>query len=227
MSLDEIKAQESIFRFLKDTNEIYNMCKKYSILIEELLPKHKAPIHAANELKALVFHLYNASKYPADLDTNIIEATEHLCRAFYDLHSLLISIYIQQIRNKLSVYQPTTIANSFQEYGNTIRPALREIQESLRDFRTNRNTDVAIINANISDFEQQVRNLARFDDIVESMKPIMNKYELEQKRKTISKIVWDIVKVIIIGALALGLGYYLAKVKDGRGVDIQNQQQPK
>lgn len=213
MSAEELRSQEAIYQFLKDTNEIYNMCKKYSILIEEILPTHKAPIHAANELKALVFHLYNASQYPDNIDTNILEAKEHLCRAFYDLHSLIVSIYIQQISNKLALYKPATIANAFPQYGNTMRPAIKEIQEQLRELRTNRNTDIALINSSISDFEQQVRTLATFDDIVESMKPAMNRYEHLNRKKTFGKILWIAVIIILITAIAFGFGYFIANVK--------------
>jgi hypothetical protein len=213
MSPEESKAQEEIFKFLKETNPIYSMCKKYSILIEEILPKHKAPIHAANELKSLVFHLYNASKFPNDIDTNILEAKEHLCRAFYDLHSLIVSIYIEQIKVKLTAYKSMTVANSFPEYGNTIRPAIKDIQESLQILRSNRNTDIDIINSNISEFEQQVKTLARFDDIVESMKPQMNEYEIKSKNQGINVFLRWLIVFIIIACLFLGLGYYLAKIK--------------
>jgi hypothetical protein len=213
MSPDEANAQKEIFKFLQDTKSIYGMCKKYSILIEEILPKHKAPIHAANELKSLVFHLYNAAQFPDSIDINILEAKEHLCRAFYDLHSLIVSIYIEQIKVKLSAYKSGTIANSFPEYGNTIRPAIKDIQESLQILRSNRNTDVDIINSNINEFEQQVSSLARFDDIIESRRPAMNEFEIKQRKKGAINFAWGFLLLVIIALLFMGLGYYLGTTK--------------
>ncbi|MGI8952244.1 MAG: hypothetical protein ACR2FN_11765 [Chitinophagaceae bacterium] len=125
MAPDDKTAQESIYEFLKETSNIFNYVKKYSILIEELLPEHKAPIHPANELKSLVFHLYNSPILPNDVSINILEAKEHLCRAFYDLHNIIISSYIEKIKANISSYKRTTIANALSEYGSTIRPAIR------------------------------------------------------------------------------------------------------
>jgi hypothetical protein len=98
MPLNEQKVQESIYTFLKETLDIFNLIKKYSILVEEKLPDHKAPVHAANELKSLVFHLYNTISFPEHVEINILEAKEHLCRAFYDLHCITISLFIEEIK---------------------------------------------------------------------------------------------------------------------------------
>src|SRR5690348_8320222 len=103
-SSEQINPQDEIFKFLQETDSIYNLAKKYSILIEELIPAHKAPIHAANEIKSMVFHLYKVAQ-SSNISDNILEAKEHLCRAFYDLYSILIAIYIEQIKNKISVYK--------------------------------------------------------------------------------------------------------------------------
>ncbi len=209
MSPDKIDAKEEIFKFLTETNTIYNHCKKYSILIEELLPSHKAPIHAANELKSLVFHLYNAAQSKS-INDNIVEAKEHLCRAFYDLHSLLVSIYIEQIKNKLSAYKDATIANIFPEYGNTIRPIIKDLQVNLQKLRSNRNTDIDMINENIDQFQEQISTLAKFDDVVESMKPAMNAYE----EKSYWQVVLRVLITIVVGLVFLGIGYYLAGLKN-------------
>lgn len=212
---NEEKAKESIYVFLKETSNIFDLLKKYSILIEEKLPEHKAPVHAANELKSLVFHLYNTVSFPEHVDINILEAKEHLCRAFYDLHNVAISIYIEGIKDTLNTYKTTTVANAFPEYGNTIRPEIRVIQEQLREIRTNRNTDITLLNSDINTFSEQVKALARFDDIVESMKPVMNKYDEEKKEEEDKKDakerqkrnrdkIWDLVKILIgaaVGAL--------------------------
>jgi len=200
MTTDEQIAQQEIFKFLRDTSHIFTHIKKYSILIEEILPAHKAPIHPANELKSLIFHLYNGALFPADVSTNILEAKEHLCRAFYDLHNIIISAYIEKITDNIKVYKRTTLANAFPEYGSTIRPAIRDIQAALREIRTNRNTDIALLNTDVNTLTEQVKAMARFDDIAESMQQEMNLYEAEQKRKNIGDKLWDVAK-IVIGAL--------------------------
>jgi hypothetical protein len=212
MPLNEQKVQESIYAFLKETLDIFNLIKKYSILIEEKLPDHKAPVHAANELKSLVFHLYNTISFPEHVEINILEAKEHLCRAFYDLHCITISLFIEEIKDKISCYKITTVANAFPEYGSIIRPAIRNIQEQLRDIRTNRNTDTTLLNVDIDTFSEQVRTMARFDDIVESMKPVLNRYDEEKeeeerrreekdKRKRHKDKIWDIAKIVIGAAI--------------------------
>jgi hypothetical protein len=214
MSQHDLTAQHAIFKFLKETSIIYNLCKKYSILIEEIHPDHKAPLHAANELKSLVFHLYHATNTQSDIDTNILEAKEHLCRAFYDLHSLLVSIYIKQIKTKLTIYKPDTIASVFPDYGNTIRPAIKDIQEALQLVRSNRNTDVSIINSNIDEFENQIQKLVRFDDIVEGMKPDMIAYEYNDGKSRVSSFLKITIVVIVTAIIAFGLGYYIANNKN-------------
>ncbi len=197
--------KDKIFAFLKETNYIYAFCKNYSILIEELLPKHKAPIHAANELKSLVFHLYNAANIPKEVNTNLLEAKEHLCRAFYDLHCMVVSIYITQIKERLTPYKITTISNAYPEYHSVIKPAMRDIQDNLREMRTNRNTDIELLNNGIGIFESQVKSLARFDDITESALTDLNKYDDEQTASRFRNGIWDSLKIVlgaIIGATA-------------------------
>jgi hypothetical protein len=213
MANEVIKGEREIFNFLLETHRIYDMCKKYSILIEEILPKHKAPIHAANELKSLVFHLYHAAIHPNDLATNLLEAKEHLCRAFYDLHSLLVSIYIEQIKYKISIYSPRTVASAFPEYGEVIRPSVKDIQDHLQVLRSSRNTDVDMINQNLEVFETQVKTLARFDDIVESKRPFMNNFEIKEQKLRGGRIVWGIVLFLILALCFLGIGYYLGTNK--------------
>lgn len=202
---EDDELRDKIFAFLKETTYIYTFCKKYSILIEELLPKHKAPIHAANELKSLVFHLYNSANIPKEIDTNLLEAKEHLCRAFYDLHCMVVSIYITQVKDRLTPYKITTISNAFPEYASVIKPAMRDIQENLREIRTNRNTDIELLNDGIAVFENQVKSLARFDDITESALTELNKYDAEERNKGYADKLWDFLKIIlgaVIGATA-------------------------
>ncbi|MEP6948310.1 MAG: hypothetical protein ABI863_03500 [Ginsengibacter sp.] len=209
MTNEEQIAQGEVFRFLGDTSHIFNYIKKYSILVEEILPAHKAPVHPANELKSLAFHLYNSALFPTDVSTNILEAKEHLCRAFYDLHNIIISAYIEKIRENLTFYKRTTLANSFPEYANTIRPAMRDIQADLREIRTNRNTDIALLNTDINTLTEQVTAMARFDDIVESMQQEMNLYEAEQKRKNIGDKLWDVAKILIGALVGAVITYFI------------------
>src|SRR5258706_211467 len=76
-----LDAREQIFTFLQDTDGIYALCRKYSILIEELIPTHKAPLHAANELKSLVFHLYKAAN-TTDINDDIVESMKPALNVF-------------------------------------------------------------------------------------------------------------------------------------------------
>lgn len=222
MPLNEQEVQGNIYAFLKETSNIFNLIKKYSILVEEKLPDHKAPVHAANELKSLVFHLYNAVSFPEHVKINILEAKEHLCRAFYDLHCITISLFIEEIKEKICSYKTTTIANAFPEYGSIIRPAIGNIQEQLRDIRINRNTDITLLNSDINTFSEQVRAMARFDDIVESMRPLLNKYDEEKaeeerrkdekdKRKRNKDKMWDIVKIVIGAAVGAVITWLIKK----------------
>jgi hypothetical protein len=209
---NEEKAKESIYVFLKETSGIFNRLKKYSILIEQKLPDHKAPVHPANELKSLVFHLYNTAEFNEHAEINILEAKEHLCRAFYDLHTIIISLYKEAIEEVIKSYKSTTVASAFPEYGSIIRPQIRIIQDQLREIRTNRNTDISLLNSDISKFDEQIRALEKFDDIVESMKMDMSKYDAEKKEETDEKERkekekrkkdkgWDLLKILIAAAV--------------------------
>jgi len=104
MNTNNQEAKEKLFDFLKETAEIFKQLKNYSILIEERLPENKAPIHAANELKSLVFHLYNIAENPENIDINLIEAKEHLCRAFYDLHGITVSVFASLIAESIQKF---------------------------------------------------------------------------------------------------------------------------
>ena len=201
-------AREEIFRFLKDTSDIFNHIKKYSILVEQILPEHKAPVHPANELKSLVFHLYNSAILPADVSTNILEAKEHLCRSFYDLHSIIIAAYVEKIKETVSVYKRATLANAFPHYADTIRPGMLDIQAALREIRTNRNTDIALLNTDLNTLTEQVKAMARFDDIVQSMQQEMNLYEAEEKRKNIRDKLWDVAKILIGAVIGAIITYF-------------------
>jgi len=201
---DQITAQQKIFTFLTETNEIYNLVKRYSILIEEILPKNKAPLHPANELKSLVFHLYKIAESPIDVDENITEAKEHLCRAFYDSHTLLFSIYIKRITSLLLPYKENIVDKAFPDYRNIIRPAIRELQDSLYNLRSNRNTDITIINTNLKEYQLQIATLAKFEEIIERTRPVINKFQ----KKDEQKIIVEIVGVIIFLAVMFMVGYY-------------------
>lgn len=160
------------------------------------------------------------------MEINILEAKEHLCRAFYDLHCVTISIFIEEIRDKLITYKTTTVANAFPEYGSIIRPAIRSIQEQLREIRTNRNTDITLLNADINTFSEQIISMARFDDIVESMKPMLNRYdeekgqeektkeEKDRKRRNKDRI-WDIAKIVIGAAIGAVVAWLVKSNKSG------------
>lgn len=229
MPNQEEAAQKLIFDFLKETSQIFGVVKKYSILIEELLPDNKAPIHAANELKSLVFHLYNSADHPEYVETNIIEAKEHLCRAFYDLHSMVISIYIKQISEKIKSHKLTTISEVCPEYSQIIRPSMRDIQENLREIRSNRNTDIALIQEGIKNFEDQTKALARYNDIIEGYFPDFAQYEEEKRKEMQEERGWDLQKIIITAliSIAIGIGgFFLGKWynSDKGGADTQ---QPK
>jgi hypothetical protein len=213
---NEEKAKESIYQFLKETSGIFNRVKNYAILIEQKLEGNKAPVHPANELKSLVFHLYNTAAINEHTDTNILEAKEHLCRAFYDLHTIIISIYKERIENVINSYKSTTVAAAFPEYGSVIRPQIRVIQDQLREIRISRNTDISLLNADIFKFDEQISVLEKFDDITEGMKTEMNKYDAEKKTEAEEKEMkekakeeekrrkdkkWDITKILITAAV--------------------------
>jgi hypothetical protein len=213
---NEEKAKESIYLFLKETSGIFNRVKNYAILIEQKLEGNKAPVHPANELKSLVFHLYNTAEVNEHTDTNILEAKEHLCRAFYDLHTIIISIYKERIEKVINDYKSSTVSAAFPEYGSVIRPQIRVIQDQLREIRISRNTDISLLNADITKFDEQISALEKFDDITEGMKTEMNKYDAERKAEAEEKELkekakeeekrrkdkkWDIIKILITAAV--------------------------
>ena len=137
-----------------------------------------------------------------------------MCRAFYDLHNVVVSIYIEDIKNILKGYKIKTIANAFPDYGSTIRPAIRNIQEQLREIRATRNTDVTLLDDDINVFSEQVAAIARFDDIVESMKPELNQYETEEKRKNIKEKAWDVAKILLAASVGAAITFFItAKAK--------------
>jgi len=228
---NEETAKESIYAFLKETAPIFNRLKKYSILIEQKLPDHKAPVHPANELKSLVFHLYNTAEFNEHTVTNIIEAKEHLCRAFYDLHTIIISIYKESIEETIKNYKSTTVATAFPEYGTIIRPQIRIILDELREIRTSRNTDISLINSDISKFDEQIKALEKFDDIVEATKIDMDKFDAEKKEEAEEKEkkenekasikskkdkIWDLVKIIITAGISVAVTLFVTNKNTGQ-----------
>ncbi len=222
-------AKEAVYLFLEETSAIFNLIKKYSILVEELLPEKKAPIHTANELKSLVFHLYNANGTPEEINTNILEAKEHLCRAFYDLHCMVISIYIKQAVDKVKQFRLTTVTSVCPEYHQTIKPQMRDIQENLREIRTHRNTDINYLQINLQKFEEHTKMLGKIDDIIESYYPEFNQYEEEQLGEKKAERNWDIKKIIIGIAVSVALlvgGFLLGRVFPETKAEIKTEQLP-
>lgn len=211
MSPEEEKSKQEIYAFLRETSEIFYWVKNYSVLVEQLLPENKAPIHAANELKSVMFHLYNSVSFPNHITTNIDEAKAHLCRAFYDLHSMVVSIYIKQVTEKVRQFKQTTIAQVCPEYSTTIRPSMRSIQSNLREIRSNRNTDMELLQSGISLFEEHAKALASYSDIIDEYTPDFIQYESEIKKKGILTQVWEIAKIIIAGLVGAAITYYATK----------------
>lgn len=224
MSPQEEKSRQLIHSFLKETSEIFYWVKSYSILIEQLLPDNKAPIHAANELKSLVFHLYNSVDYPEHVETNILEAKEHLCRAFYDLHSMVVSIYIKQIASKVRKFKLTTMAEVCPEYSQTIRPSMRDIQKNLREIRSSRNTDIALLQNGIKKFEEHVKALETYNDIIEEYTPDLLQYEKEEKHNRRKDKMWDVIKILITAAITATATYFITIAVTKKKAEIENSQ---
>ncbi|MES2328140.1 MAG: hypothetical protein V4539_00970 [Bacteroidota bacterium] len=214
------EVKERIYTFLAETSEIFSLLKKYTLLVEEKLPEHKAPIHAANELKSLVFHLYDAVNHPDHIDTNILEAKEHLCRAFYDMHNVTVSLYIESIKAAVDSYSSVTRSTVFPDYTSIIRPQIRIFQEQLREIRARRNTNIAQLAADVSAFSEQVRVLATFDDHVEDMKKDMDKFDEEkeaekkkERREAQMGKGWDIAKILLTAVISGVITYYITVAK--------------
>jgi hypothetical protein len=226
MSPQEEIAKQQISVFLKETSEIFYWIKNYSVLVEQLLPENKAPIHAANELKSVIFHLYNSINLPDHVHANIDEAKAHLCRAFYDLHSMVVSIYIKQITEKVSQFKQTTIAQICPEYSQTIRPSMRSIQTNLREIRSNRNTDMALLQSGIKLFEEHAKALASYGDIIEESTPHFLKYEKEEKNRRRKDKKWDVIKILITAIVTATLTYFVTIAITKKKMEIENSKPP-
>lgn len=177
----EENAQQYIYAFLKETSEIFYWVSRYSNLIKQLLPGNQIPAYVANELEWLIFRLYNAVDYPEHVKANILEAKERLCRVFYDLHSMVISIYIKQVTAKVRRFKLTTIAEICPEYSQAIRPSMRNIQKNLREIRSNRNAGIPLSQAGIKKFEEHVKALEAYSVIMDEYTPDFLQYEKQEK----------------------------------------------
>ncbi len=203
--------QEKIYNFLVETSEVFSYVKKYSILIEERLPKKSAPIHAANELKSLTFHLYYAATKPEPCETDLLEAKEHLCRAFYDLHNIAVSTYVHSFKESLKKFNPTTVLTIFPEYSKVINPAIWDIKAKVADIRAERNTNDKYLSKDVETFNQHITLLTNFDNIIESMLPDLIQYEATSKCEKRKERFWQILITLPAVLLAFGLGYWFNK----------------
>lgn len=228
---DQNEIKELIYEYLKTTYPIYDRVKYYSILFEKLHPEQKAPIHGANELKGIMFHFYQAVNEPEHLKANLHEAKEHLCRAFYDLHGMVVGLYITIITNKVQQFKIDTISTVAPEYLQTIKPSLREIQKNLIEIKSKRNTDTVYLNDNLPRFQEQINDLENYLNIIDEETPNFIKYEKdaeeEDTRKKKSDRLWDVVKIFVTFIITAAATYFITIATTKKKIELESSQKLK
>jgi hypothetical protein len=212
---DEL-AKDRVYCFLKETTEPFYCVKRYLILAEEFFPGNKALVEAAGEVKSLLFNLYDIATFPEQAASNIQEAKEHLSRAFYDTHIMIVTASCDNIRAKVKQFKSSTIESAFSEYGSTIRPGIRDAQMKIREIESNRSSNIMIIHKDLSTFVDHVKQLTEFNKFVEEMIPELHRYEVEKRNQYLREKTWDICKILLAALIGGTVTWLIAKNNPAR-----------
>jgi len=177
---NELLSQE-IYDFFEETLPIFEETKQYTVLIDKLSNGQQVPLIPINELRGTLFHLYKVIKKPDQKAANFLEAKEHIYRACFDTYSILSSILINKISESVSEFKSSTLAEAFPNYHQQLKPQVIFIQTQIGQIRADRETNIDIDkNGDGDERQKHIKFLVHILAQVESMKPHLHQFEMEQ-----------------------------------------------
>jgi len=174
--------------FFQETYTLFEITAKYAKYLEFL--GGKVEVHYINELRSVLFHLYNYLDPSCDktekLEENFYGAREHLYRAYYDVFSLICVMGMKRISEYDQQFSHTILYKVCPEYFgiarkiNNLKPIIAKIQNT-KDVPTEevptRRLEATALDTELSIFEKIERN----EGYVTAIKNWVDELDLKRK----------------------------------------------
>lgn len=201
MNIDQEKYWESLGRIKK----IYEKAKKIIIKAEYIAGN--SAISALNELRYALDHLMRIGEPGYTQEDEFKRAEGHVYRAIYDAYEIIFIDSYEKIQKQLAMVREETVALICPKYYTDYRSELNNVIDIL----TNKRAFHKEIAKNSFDFKIYDDSINKFLEIaseIDSCYPDMVKYDKKIKNRSVMKVIWSLILVIISFFLGLIYRYF-------------------
>ena len=213
MPEDKILDYDSFFN---ETYPVFKEVTRFAVLLENI-GGGKVEVTSINELRSTLYHLY-ALLDNTEGDTqdhvlkNYIEAKEHLYRAYYDLFTMLCTLFTDNLYSYSKTYDLDVIHKVYPKYFSNITPELTVIVERISNFRSIRQTNGKMSGLGFISNNEIITVLLQWFKEMQSLTNVFIEMQTginDSKKKEKQKNRLDLVLKILIPLIALILGFLL------------------